>query len=190
MLTKYKVRNNSRPYFITTTIVNWVDIFSRKSQKEKLVESLAFCQNEKGLVIYAWCLISNHLHMICQSSDEEKQLSDIMRDYKGFTSKQVINTIIEEGDSRTDWMLNIFEFNKRASRSNSRYKVWQNGYHPIEIYSQAFLEQKLNYIHQNPVRAGIVEHPEHYLYSSARNYADIDGLLDVELVSRRPIFFS
>ena len=71
MSTKYKVNDNSKPYYITTTIVGWVDVFTREVQKERLVESLKYCQESKGLIIYAWCLMTNHLHMICQSSDEE-----------------------------------------------------------------------------------------------------------------------
>jgi len=92
MSTKYKVQDNSKPYFITTTIVGWVDIFTREIQKEKLVESLKYCQENKGLIIYGWCLMSNHLHMICQSANDEKPLSEIIRDFKTFTSKQILQT--------------------------------------------------------------------------------------------------
>lgn len=119
-----------------------------------------------------------------------KKLSDIMRDFKRYTSKQITNIIQEEPESRRDWMLNYFSFNKLKSKPKSEFKVWQDGYHPIVIYSQHILEQKLDYIHYNPVRANIVEAAEHYLYSSARNYADLHGLLKVEVLGRRPKFFS
>ena len=79
MSIKYKVKDNSKPYFITTTIVGWVDVFTRKVQKERLVESLTFCQKEKELIIYAWCLMSNHMHMICQSANEEVLLSENLK---------------------------------------------------------------------------------------------------------------
>jgi len=190
MSTKYKVRDNSKPYFITTTIVGWIDIFTKEIQKERLVESLEYCQKEKGLIIYAWCLMSNHLHMICQSSNEEKELSDIIRDLKTFTSKQIVKTIEENQESRRDWILAFFEKSCEKLKRNQKYKVWQTGFHAEEISTQKFLEQKLDYIHNNPVKAKIVEMPEHYLYSSARNYADMEGLLSVEILSRSWKFVS
>lgn len=190
MSVKYKVRDNSKPYFITTSIIGWVDVFTRKNQKENIVDALKYCQEHKDLIIYSWCLMSNHLHMICQSNSEERALSNIMRDFKRYTSKQITNTIIEEAESRRGWMLNYFSSNRPKAKNKSEFKVWQDGYHPIVIYSQAVLEEKLDYIHNNPVRANIVEQAEHYLYSSARNYADLDGLLKVEILSRRPKFLS
>ncbi|MEX2379743.1 MAG: transposase [Vicingaceae bacterium] len=190
MSVKYKVRDNSKPYFITTSIIGWVDVFTRKNQKENIVDALKYCQEHKGLIIYSWCLMTNHLHMICQSAFEEKSLSDIMRDFKRYTSKKISSTILEEPESRRAWMLNYFSRNRPKAKAKSEFKVWQDGYHPIVIYSQSVLEEKLDYIHNNPVRASIVEQAEHYLYSSARNYADLDGLLKVELLSRRPKFLS
>ena len=184
MSTKYKVKDNSKPYFITTTIVGWVDVFTRRAQKEKLVESLKYCQKEKGLIIYAWCLMSNHLHMICQSVNEEKELSDIIRDFKTYTSKQIINTIEEEPESRREWMLEYFGKACVNLKRNQKYKVWQTGFHAEEISTQKFLEQKLDYIHNNPIKEGIVELPEEYFYSSARNYADMESVLKVEILSR------
>ena len=184
MSTKYKVRDNTKSYFITTTIVGWVDVFTRKQQKEKIVESLNYCQKNKGLIIYAWCLMSNHLHMLCQSENEETLLSDIIRDFKTFTSKQIIKTIQEESESRREWMLDYFEKSCKQLKRNQKYKVWQTGFHAEEISTQKFLEQKLDYIHNNPVKERIVELPEHYIYSRARNYADMENLLKVEVLSR------
>jgi REP element-mobilizing transposase RayT len=190
MSTKYKVKDNSKPYFITTTVVAWIDVFTRKAQKEKLINSLQYCQKQKGLIIYAWCLMSNHLHMICQSGNEEKPLHDIIRDFKTFTSKQILQTMEEEGESRKEWMLFLFKNACKELKRQQEFKVWQSGYHAEVIFTQKFLEQKLDYIHNNPVRAGIVEFPEHYWYSSARNYADMEGLLTVEKLSRSWKFFS
>ncbi|NBG65088.1 REP-associated tyrosine transposase [Acidiluteibacter ferrifornacis] len=190
MSTKYKVNDNSKPYYITTTIVGWVDVFTREVQKERLVESLKYCQESKGLIIYAWCLMTNHLHMICQSSDEEVPLSDIIRDFKRFTSKQILITIEEEPESRREWMLDFFKKSCEKLKRNQKYKVWQTGFHAEEIRTQKFLEQKIDYINYNPVKARIVEFPEHYIYSSARNYAEMEGLLAVEILSRSWKFFS
>ena len=107
MSTKYKATLPGETYFITTTIVNWIDIFSRRNQKELMVEALAYCQKEKGLEIYAWCLMSNHLHMMCRAQEEEL-LSDIMRDLKKYTSKKIIQLIKTEPESRREWLLQQF----------------------------------------------------------------------------------
>lgn len=183
MSSKYKVRDNTKAYFITITIVGWVDVFTRPIQKERLIESLKHCQEKKGLIIYGWCLMSNHLHMICQSADEEISLASIIREFKTFTAKQIIKTLKEERESRREWILAIFSEACEHLKREQRYKVWQNGYHGEEIYTQHFLEQKLDYIHDNPVKIGIVKKAEDYLYSSARNYASLESLLDVELLT-------
>jgi len=190
MSTKYKVKDNAKTYYITTTIVGWIDVFTREIQKERLVESLKYCQENKGLVIYAWCLMSNHLHMICQSEDDEVPLSDIIRDFKTFTSKQILMTIKEEPESRKEWMLDFFKSSCENLKRNQKYKVWQTGFHAEEIQTQKFLEQKLDYIHNNPVKARNVDLPEHYIYSSARNYADLDGIIPVVVLSRSWKFLS
>lgn len=142
-----------------------------------VIESLKFCQKEKGLIIYAWCLMPSHLHMIV-SAEEGKNLSDIIRDFKKFTSKNIISTIKEINESR-EWLLDKSSFAAKINTKNKDYKFWQDGFHPISLETNYFIEQKLDYVHQNPVVAGIVAEPEHYLYSSAINYAGGLGLIDV-----------
>tara|TARA_R100001015_G_C4550859_1_gene112747 strand:- start:331 stop:717 length:387 start_codon:yes stop_codon:yes gene_type:complete len=123
--------------------------------------------------------------MICQSDDENRSLASIIRDFKTYSSKQILRIIKKDRESRREWMLPLFREACVHLKRNQRYKVWQNGYHSVEIYSQAVLEQKLRYIHMNPVKDKIVERPEDYIFSSARNYADLKGLLDVEIVTRK-----
>ena len=167
--------------FITTTIVDWVDLFTRPVYKHIIIDSLKYCQKEKGLEIYAWVLMSNHLHMIT-GTKEGFLLSDIMRDFKKFTSKEITKAIEEVNESRRDWMLNRFEFAGNNDNKIKYYKVWQEGYDETTIFLIDFFNQKLNYIHMNPVRAEIVTEPHHYLYSSALNYAGEKGLLDVQFI--------
>lgn len=178
MSTKYKATIPGEPYFITTTIVNWIDIFTRLNQKQVIVDALAYCQKEKGLEIYAWCLMPSHLHMMCRALNEGL-LSDIMRDFKKFTSKEIIKRIKTEPESRREWLLNEFSKACEGLSREQTYKVWQDGYHAELLVTNKFIYQKLNYIHNNPVADGIVFRPEDYMYSSARNYADLDSLLDV-----------
>lgn len=181
MSTKYKATDPEGVYFVTITVVGWIDVFIREEQKNVLIESLQFCQKEKGLKIYGFCIMSNHFHMICKAVNNIT-LPEILRDLKKFTSKKIITTIMEEPESRRDWMLGYFEDACKHLKKEQNYKVWQNGYHAEVIYSNKFLLQKLTYIHNNPLRAGIVEQPEHYLYSSARNYAGLEEKLEVTLV--------
>jgi len=180
MSTKYKATEQDTLYFITCTIVDWIDLFSRVEYKELIVESLEFCQVKKGLLIYGWCLMPSHLHLICSS--EERPLSDVMRDFKTHTSKKLIGLIKEIPESRREWLLEKFKTAASNLKRTQRYKVWKTGYHAKEIYSNAFALQKLNYIHQNPVKEGIVFKPEEYMFSSAADYAGEKGRLGIEFI--------
>lgn len=169
-------------YFITSTVVDWVDIFTRPRYKQIIIDSLKYCQENKGLVIFAWVLMTNHLHMIVRSKSENT-VADIVRDFKKFTSKKILSTLLaDEHESRKEWMLNRFEYNGRNDKKIKNYRFWREDYHPELLYSLDFFRQKLNYVHMNPVRQEIVEHPEDYVYSSASCYAGDKGLLDVEVV--------
>ena len=181
MSEQYKFYDKSSLYFTTSTVVDWVDIFTRSDYKLIIIDSLKYCQQNKGLVIHSWCLMTNHLHMII-SADEGFDLSEIMRDFKKFTSKEIIRTINNIKESRKGWMLARFEYAGKQLKRIKNYKIWQDGNHPIEVITNDIINQKLNYIHNNPVVAYIVEKPEEYLYSSARDYVGVRGLLDVILI--------
>ncbi len=169
-------------YFLTLTIIDWIDVFTRPEYKYIILDSLKYSQKNKGLNIYAWCLMSNHLHLIA-GSKEGFHLSNILRDFKKFTSKEIVRTIQENPqESRKKWMLNRFEFSGKYDNKITNYKFWQEGNEAKEIHTNSFLEQKLNYIHDNPVKAEIVTRPEDYLYSSARDYSGEKGLLKVMLI--------
>ena len=175
-------RINGEVYFVTDTVVDWVDIFTRPIYKHIVIESLQYCQEHKGLIIYAWVLMSNHLHAIVGSEGEAK-VSDIWRDFKKFTSKEIIATIKTEiSESRSEWMLNRFEYSGKNDKKIKNYRFWQEGNDAQGIYLNEYFEQKLNYIHYNPVKAEIVNWPEDYRYSSAIDYAGGKGLLKVVVV--------
>ena len=177
----YKFHDQERPYFVTFSVVRWIDVFTRREYKDILVDSLNYCIENKGLELYAWVIMSNHVHLIIGTKDQPMQ--DILRDIKRHTSKMLIKAISENAqESRRDWLLWFFEREGRQNPSNEIYQFWQQGNHPIELWSDSVIDQKLDYIHNNPVTAGWVDEPEHYLYSSARDYADIKGLIDVILM--------
>ena len=170
-------------HFITFAVVEWVDVFTRKDYRDIVLESIRHCQHEKGLLLHAWCIMSNHLHLI--ASAKENDLSDVLRDFKKFTSKQLLKAIRDnQHESRKDWMLEIFRKAGEANSRNSEYQFWRQDNQPKEVYSPSFAFQKLNYIHNNPVEAGIVDKPEEYLYSSARDYKQARkcGLLDLVFI--------
>jgi REP element-mobilizing transposase RayT len=166
-------------YFTTTTVIDWLDVFTRPRYKHIIVESLEYCQANKGLNIYAWVLMTNHLHMIVDTSGTAS-IGDVLRDFKKFTSKGIVKAIQEnEQESRQDWLLNRFRFRAANDKKITNFKFWQDDNYVENIVSYDFYRQKLNYIHENPVRQEIVAKAEDYLYSSARNYAGMDGLLKV-----------
>ena len=121
----------------------------------------------------------SHLHMIATAESAKNSLSDIIRDFKKHTSKKIVETIEEINESRKDWLLNAFEFAGRYNRKIKDYKVWQDGYHPEELITNKFIDQKLDYTHMNAVEAGFVNEPHHYALSSAIDYAGGKGLIDV-----------
>ena len=166
-------------YFTTTTVVDWLDVFTRPRYKHIIVESLEYCQANKGLDIYAWVLMTNHLHMIVGTSGAAS-IGDVLRDFKKFTSKGIVKAIQEnEQESRQEWLLNRFRFRAANDKKITNFKFWQDDNYVENIISYDFYKQKLDYIHENPVRQEIVARAEDYLYSSARNYAGMDGLLKV-----------
>ena len=174
----FTIRDQSLPHFITATVVDWIDVFSRKSHRDSIIKSLDFCINNKGMVLYGYVIMSNHIHMVVQSSDGK--LSDLIRDFKKFTAKTILEKIQTEPESRRDWMLERFQLATESHSRNKIFQFWQYGNHPEEIYSEKFLWSKLDYIHLKPVRAGIVEKTFHYIYSSASNYIYDTGLLKIE----------
>ncbi|MBN4072623.1 transposase [Crocinitomix catalasitica] len=172
---KHTIKENSS-YYLTLTVVDWVDVFTRKNHKDAIVDSLRYCIKEKGLNVYAYCLMSNHLHLIV-NCDEPFQLRDVMRDFKKFTSKKIISQIQNQPESRKKWMLNIFMGQAAASAKHSSFKFWQAGNHAIELFSEKFVWDKINYIHNNPVEEKFVNKPEDWKYSSASNYLDDASVL-------------
>ncbi|MBX7108678.1 MAG: transposase [Chitinophagales bacterium] len=176
---KYEASNPEGIYFTTSTIVQWIDLFTRRELQEVVIDSIKYCQREKGLIIFAWSLMPSHLHMISAANSSQITLPDIMRDFKKYTSKALVKTIGETNESREDWLMSAFEFAGRTNRKIKDYKVWQDGYHPEEIITRSFMDQKLHYIHYNAVEAGFVTEPHLYALSSAIDYAGGKGLIDV-----------
>lgn len=177
---RYKTGDNDIPHFVTFTVVGWLDVFSREEYKEKLLESLKYCQQEKGLLIHAWVIMTNHVHLIISS--KSYQIYEVIRDLKKYTSRQIIQAIKDNPyESRKEWLLNMFAFVAKRNHKVRDYQFWQHGYHPVELNNEEMLEQRLGYLHDNPVRSGMVWESWHYKYSSAIDYCTLNkGLLQIE----------
>ncbi len=171
MSRKYKIGDQEKPHFVTFTVVNWIDLFTRYEYKNIFLESVRYCQKNKGLEVYAWCIMTNHIHMILGTTGINK-LENIIRDMKSFTSRSIRKLLEnwEGGESRREWMFQMMLKAGIENGNNNDFQLWQQHYHPIELSTNYLLEQKLNYIHNNPVDSGFVESPEMWLYSSARDY--------------------
>jgi len=167
---RYPITDQHAPYFLTMTVMRWIDLFTRPGYKHIITDSLNYCVGQKGLSIYAWVLMTNHLHLIARVR-EPNRMSDFLRDFKKYTSKALIRSIQEPGESRQEWLLDAFSFEARRTQRAEEYKVWQDGNHAIQLYTPSFLWQKVHYVHQNPVRQAIVNEPEAYAFSSATDYA-------------------
>ena len=176
----YRIRNQQGLYFITCTVVEWADIFTRPIYKDIIIESLRYCQKSKGLELFAYCVMSNHLHLIARAADDHN-LSDIMRDFKKYTAKRIFENLhANPQESRRFWLEWLFKNAASFNQRNTNIQLWQQPSHSIELLSEAVTQQKLNYIHQNPVRAGICYRAEDYVYSSASFYAGMEAVLEVE----------
>ena len=178
----YKIGHTEELYYLTFQVVGWVDIFTRKIYRDIVIESLRYCQTQKGLNLYAYVIMSNHIHLLAQSRDSN--LSDFIRDFKRYTSSKIKEELFSGNESRREWMQMVFEYHAKQKKGQS-FQLWTHENHAEVIYSPRFIEQKLDYIHSNPVVAGIVEKPEEYLYSSARNYAELDAVIDVIILSKK-----
>ncbi len=167
---KQTIKKNTT-YYITCTVVGWIDVFTRKNHKDAIIDSLNYCITHKGLNLYAYCLMTNHLHLIV-NCDAPFELKDVIRDFKRHTARSIIDQIKNEPESRREWMLREFE-----KKESIGYQFWQSGSHAIELYSERFIWNKINYIHNNPVVAGFVNDAVDWKYSSASNYHEQESLL-------------
>jgi putative transposase len=166
MMKRFRVNPQETPYYYSTcTIVDWLPLFQSEKYFQVIIDSLKYCRLYKGLYLLAYVVMPTHFHLVT-SNLENTTLSDIMRDLRQFTSKQIRKLL--EMDGRTVF-LNLFA-RAAENMAEQEYKIWTEGFHPIALKSDQWIRQKIDYIHFNPVRKGFVEQPEHWKYSSARNW--------------------
>ena len=179
MSRKYKFQNKKGLYFVSFATVYW--LFVREEYFNLIVESLDYSRKEKGMEIYCWCIMPSHVHLIFRAKDENP--GEMLGELKSYTSKKLSKCIeanIQE--SRKEWLLWMFE---RAGKKNSNVKVrqfWQQHNKPIELWGSEVIDQKVDYIHMNPVVSGFVHEPEDWKYSSGIDYAGGKGVLEIDYI--------
>ncbi len=181
MSRKYKFNNKEGLYFVSFATVYWIDVFIRDQYCWESLSSLDYCRKNKGMEIYAWCFMPSHVHLIFRA--KENNPGDLLRDFKTFTSKKIQKLMVENlQESRKEWIQWMM---KRAGSKNSNVQnsqFWQQHNKPIELLSQKVIDQKVDYIHHNPVDAGFVKEPHYWKYSSAIDYSGGTGLLEIDYV--------
>lgn len=159
--------------------VNWLDVFTRQIYFNVLGESINYCRKEKGMELYCYCFMPSHIHLIFRSRLEEP--SSLLRDFKSYTAKKVIESIENNPqESRKEYLLWFFERSAKKKSNNSKYQFWQHHNKPIELWSEKVIKQKIDYIHNNPVESGFVTNPIDWKYSSARNHQDDNTVLEID----------
>jgi putative transposase len=165
-MSELRKANTDRPFFITLPVVGWIDVFTRNDYCEEFIQNLEYCRKNKGLKVYAYCIMSSHVHLI--ASHDEGKLPAIIRDLKSYTAKRIIELIENNPqESRKEWLLYLFKFFANNISQNSKYQFWQKTSYPVELITAEVFDQKVDYIHQNPVKAMLINDETCYVYSSA-----------------------
>ena len=154
------------PHFMTLTVVNWIDLFTRRRYCELILDSLDYCTDCKDLQLFAYVIMPSHIHLIARCP--ELKMSGLLKSFKSYTAKAIYNSItLEPGESRRHWLVDILESHAGRFRQNKHFMLWQKTNYPIELDYDYIFDQKLAYIHNNPVAAGYVTDPSSWKYSSA-----------------------
>jgi REP element-mobilizing transposase RayT len=170
---RYKISEESNTYFTTMSAMNWLPLFSVGKIAEIILNSLQFMHNNKRIILHAYVIMETHIHTVSTS----KEFADEIRNFKSYTARQIVDYLAINGPVT---LLDQLKFYKKKHKTNQKYQVWQEGYHPKAILSENVLKQKIEYVHYNPVRRGFVDKPEHWRYSSARNYLGVEGIVSIE----------
>jgi len=160
------------PYFLTATTVNWLPLFSNPDIASILIESLRFLIVNHRIKLYAYVIMENHMHIIASAPD----ISDQISAFKSYTAHTSI-TYYEK--QKNHFLLDLLAFSKLAHKIDRQYQFWQEGSHPQRIENELIFAQKVEYIHNNPVKRGYVDLPEHWRYTSARNFCGMPGMLPI-----------
>ena len=175
MRSRYRFEDGRGLYLVTSSIIEFIPVFISQQYCQIITNSFEYCRNNKEVEIIAYVVMPNHFHALIYSED----LSGKVRSIKRYTAKQIIKQA--ESDKK-EWLLNQFQYYKKDYKTNSSHQVWQEGAHPQLMQNLDMVEQKINYIHHNPVRNGLVQEPDDWVYSSASNYSDNKGIIEIDKI--------
>lgn len=157
MRSAYKVHNRNAVYFITSTIIDWIEIFTSEKYFNILIEAINFYILKNSLTVYAYVIMKNHFHLICKSEN----LTETVRLIKSYTAKKIINEL--ENENKTDLLIR-FKENKKEYKVGRTHQIWQEGFHPKEMINNEVLKQKIEYINSNAVRSNFCVKPSDWKY--------------------------
>ena len=169
---RYRIWEQQQPHFLTCTVVAWLPVFTQPDTVQIVLDSWRLLQEQGRLALYGYVVLENHLHLIASAPD----LSKTLKEFKSFTARRILDLLESR---RVRVFLDQLAFHKARHKTESRYQLWQEGSHPQLIQGEEMMRQKLDYLHDNPVKRGYVDDPTHWRYSSARNYAGQPGLVGV-----------
>ena len=172
---RYKVLPGANSYFATCAVVDWLPLFKQPELAQIVRNSMTFLYEEARLVLHAYVLMEDHLHLVGSSADFSKD----MKNFKSFTARSIVDFL---GQTGADTYLKQLRLLKKSHKKDQTYQVWQEGFHPQAILNEHILREKIEYVHYNPVRRGYVEYPEQWRYSSAAQYAGFTGLVPIEIL--------
>ncbi len=181
MSRKYKFYDKEGLYFVSFATVYWIDVFVRNQYFWEIAKSLDFCRKQKGMEIYAWCIMPSHVHLIMRSKECKPDI--LLGEMKRYTSNRLQELLSQNTtESRKEWILWMMEKAAKDSSNVEKRQFWQHHNKPIELWSPEVINQKLDYIHNNPVEAGFVSETWHWKYSSAIDYSGGKGLIEIDLI--------
>ena len=169
---RFRFGESPFPHFLTCTVVGWLPVFTRPETVQILLDSWQFLQDQKRIALMGYVVLENHIHFIASAQNLPKEVGDL----ESIMARRIID-YLSERHVRT--LLEGLEYHKARHKGDRRYQLWQEGSHPKIIETEAIMRQKLDDIHDNPVKRGFVSDPTHWRYSSARNYAGIKALVSV-----------
>ena len=177
-MSRWKIYDEREFYFITYSVTEWYPVFTKSEYFDVLIDSLSYCRRNKGLKIHAYVIMLNHVHLIISRWESSpNSISDIIRDHKRYTSKRITQQLSDENQKLA---LSVF-CKEKSEGTRDSFNVWQAGFHPVILLHEKMFIQKMEYIHNNPVKKGYVRKPEHWYYSSASYYEEKErGPLEVD----------
>jgi putative transposase len=173
---RYKTFGDYPTYFATCSTLNWLPLFNKPELAHILLDAMRFAHENGRLVLHAYVLMEDHFHLVGSALE----FPDEMRNFKSYTARRIVDSLQERGFGN---ILKQLRFLTKRHKQNQTYQVWQEGFHPEAIQNEAMLRQKIEYIHNNPVRRGFVDEASHWRYSSARQYEGSEGLVPVEILA-------